>query len=63
MIIDSSDTKTGGNLGCCDHTLVEFVVLSNMGQAKRKAGTMNFRKAEFRLVKELVNRIPWSYSY
>lgn len=56
MIIDISDTKTGGNLGYCDHALVEFVVLMNRGQAKRKAGTLNFRKTKFQLVEELVNR-------
>lgn len=61
MIIDISDTKTGGNLGCCEHALVEFVVQRDMGQAKRKFGTLDFRRAKFQLVKELVKRIPWSW--
>lgn len=61
MIIDISDTKTEGNLGCSDHTLVAFVVLMGIDEAKGKVGILNFRKAKFQLVKELVNRTPQSY--
>ncbi|KAK4827894.1 hypothetical protein QYF61_022317 [Mycteria americana] len=53
------DIKTGGSLGCSDHALVEFAVLRDMGQAESKARTLNFRKANFQLFKELVNRTPW----
>ena len=53
------DVKTGGSLGCSDHALVEFAVLRDMGQAKSKVRTLNFRKAKFQLFKELVNRTPW----
>ncbi|KFM02997.1 hypothetical protein AS27_15497, partial [Aptenodytes forsteri] len=31
----------------------------DMGQAKSKVRTLNFRKAKFQLLKELVNRTPW----
>ncbi|KFP48026.1 hypothetical protein N323_07381, partial [Cathartes aura] len=31
----------------------------DMGQAKSKVRTLNFRKANFQLFKELVNRTPW----
>ncbi|KAK4816288.1 hypothetical protein QYF61_014586 [Mycteria americana] len=31
-----SDIKTGGSLGCSDHTLVEFTVLRDMGQSKKE---------------------------
>ncbi|KAK4828824.1 hypothetical protein QYF61_000881 [Mycteria americana] len=53
-----SDVKIGGSLGCSDHALVEFAVLRDMGQAKSKVRTLNFRKANFQLFKELVNRTP-----
>jgi len=52
------NVKTGGTLGCSDHALVEFTVLRNMGRAKRKVRTLNFRKVKFQLFKELVNRTP-----
>jgi len=54
-----SDIKTGGSLGCSDHTLVEFAGLRDKGQAKSKVRTLNFRKASFQLFKELVSRTPW----
>jgi len=38
---------------------VEFTVLRDVGQAKNKVRTLNFRKANFQLFKELVNRTPW----
>ena len=50
--------KTGGSLGCSDHVLVEFAVLRDVGQAKSKVRTLNFRKAKFQLFKDLVNRTP-----
>ena len=63
MVTNSSelirDAKIGGSLGCSDHALVEFAVLRDMGQAKSKVRTLNFRKANFQLFKELVNRTPW----
>ncbi|GAB0190086.1 ras GTPase-activating protein 1-like [Grus japonensis] len=53
------DVKIGGSLGCSGHALVELAVLRDMGQAKSKARTLNFRKAKLQLFKELVNRSPW----
>ena len=46
------DVRIGGSLGCSDHALVEFAVLRDMGQAKSKVRTLNFRKAKFQLFKE-----------
>jgi len=53
-----SGVKIGGYLGCSDHALVEFTVLSDMGQAKCEVRTLNFRKANFQLFREFVNRTP-----
>jgi len=53
------DIKIGGSLGCSDHALVEFTVLRDMGKARSIVRTLNFRKANFWLFKELVSRTPW----
>ena len=52
------DVMTGGSLGCSDHALVDFAVLRHVGQAKSKVRTLNFKKANCRLFKELVRRTP-----
>ncbi|OPJ66597.1 hypothetical protein AV530_016623 [Patagioenas fasciata monilis] len=53
------DIKIGDSLGCTDHVFMEFSVLRDVGQEKSKVRTLNFRKANFQLFKELVNRTPW----
>ncbi|PKU32688.1 nedd4-binding protein 2-like 2 [Limosa lapponica baueri] len=53
------DVKTGGSLGCSDHALVEFTVLRDTCQTRGIVRTLNFRKANLQLFKELVNRTPW----
>ena len=52
------DVKTGGRLGCSEHALVEFTLLRNMGKARSVIRTLNFRKANFQIFKELVSRTP-----
>ena len=52
------DVKTGGSLGCSDHALLEFLILKNVGLAKSSARTLCFRRANFRLLKELLSGIP-----
>lgn len=49
----------GGSLGCSDHALVEFVILRNTGLTKSRTRTLCFRRANFRLLKELLDEIPW----
>ena len=53
------DVRIGGSLGCSDHALVEVTVRRGKGQVKRIVRTLNFRKANFQLFKELINRTPW----
>lgn len=45
-------------MGCSDHALVKFVISRNMSLAKSEARTLSFRKANFRLFKELLDKIP-----
>jgi len=54
-----SDIKTGGSLGCSGHALVEFTDLRDMGKARSIVRTLNFRKGNFQIFKELVSRTPW----
>ena len=53
------DIRIGGRLGCSDHALVEFLILKNASLAKSRARTLCFRRADFRLRKELLSGIPW----
>ena len=53
------EVKTGGSLVCSDQALVEFVIVKNAGLAKSRARTLCFRRADFRLRKELLSGIPW----
>ena len=55
----NSESEIGGILDCSDHALMEFAILRDMGQAKSKFRTLNFRKVKFQLLKELVNRTFW----
>ena len=53
------DMGIRGCLGCSDHAMVEFTLWRDMKQLKSKFRKLNFRKANFQLVGELVNKIPW----
>ncbi|GAB0204051.1 hypothetical protein GRJ2_002870700 [Grus japonensis] len=53
------EVKIGGSLGCSDHALVEFTILRDMGQVKSRVRTLNFRRANIQLFKELVDETPW----
>ena len=53
------DVKIGGSLGCSDHALVEFVIWRNAGLAKSRVCTLNFRRANFWLLKKLLSGILW----
>ena len=53
------DIRFGHCLGCSDCAIVEFTLSSYMRQSKSKIRKLNFRKANFQLFRELVNRTPW----
>jgi len=54
-----SGIKTGGSLGCSDHLLVELTALRDVGMVRSIVRTLNFRKANVQIFKELVSRTPW----
>ena len=55
----SREVKIGGNPGCSDHALVEFVIWRNAGLAESRVRTLNFGRASFQLLKELLDEISW----
>lgn len=54
--------KIGGSLGCRDFALVEFVIWRNVGLATSRIRTPNFGRANFQLLKELLDGISWEVS-
>ncbi|GAB0204057.1 hypothetical protein GRJ2_002871300 [Grus japonensis] len=53
------DVKLGGSLGCSDHEMVEFRILRGRSRAISRITTLDFRRANFGLCKDLLGRIPW----
>jgi len=53
------DVKTGGSLDCSDHEMVEFRILSGRSRAISRIKTLDFRRANCGLFKELLGGIQW----
>ncbi|GAB0208651.1 hypothetical protein GRJ2_003330800 [Grus japonensis] len=53
------DVKLKGSLGCSDHEMVEFKILRAVRRAHSKLTTLDFRRADFGLFRDLLGRIPW----
>ncbi|GAB0205898.1 mitochondrial enolase superfamily member 1 [Grus japonensis] len=53
------DVKLKGSLGCSDHEMVEFRILRAARRAHSKLNTLDFRRADFGLFRDLLGRIPW----
>ncbi|GAB0210350.1 mitochondrial enolase superfamily member 1 [Grus japonensis] len=53
------DVKLKGSLGCSDHEMVEFRILRAARRARSKLTTLDFRRADFGLFRDLLGRIPW----
>ncbi|GAB0209810.1 mitochondrial enolase superfamily member 1 [Grus japonensis] len=53
------DVKLKGSLGCSDHEMVEFRVLRAARRVHSKVTTLDFRRADFGLFRDLLGRIPW----
>jgi len=54
------DVKAGGRLGCSDHEMVEFRILCGGSRAISKIKTLDLRRANFALFRELLGGIPWA---
>jgi len=53
------DVKAGGRLGCSDHEMVEFSFLRGGSKVTCRIKTLDLRKDNFGLFKELLGGIPW----
>jgi len=52
------DVKAGGSLGCSDHDMVEFRILHGGSRTISRITTLDFRRANFGLYKDLLGGIP-----
>jgi len=53
------NVKLKGNLGCSDHEMVAFEILMAARRAHSKLATLDFRRADFGLSRDLTGRVPW----
>ncbi|KAM9590815.1 uncharacterized protein ACIBXB_005869 [Morphnus guianensis] len=53
------NVKLKGSLGCSDHEMVEFKNLRAARRAHSKLTTLDFRRADFGLFRDLLGRVPW----
>ncbi|PKU33078.1 glycerol kinase [Limosa lapponica baueri] len=53
------NVKIRGSLGCSDHEMMEFKTLKAARRAHSKLTTLNFRRADFGLFRDLLGRVPW----
>jgi len=49
--------KLKGSLGCSDHRMVEFKILRASKRMHSKLATLDFRRADFDLFRELFSRV------
>ncbi|GAB0209472.1 hypothetical protein GRJ2_003414300 [Grus japonensis] len=53
------NVKLNGSLGCSDHEMVEFKILRTARKVHSKLTTLDFRRADFGLFRDLLGRMPW----
>ncbi|GAB0186660.1 hypothetical protein GRJ2_001131300 [Grus japonensis] len=53
------NVKLKGTLGCSDHKMVEFKILRAARRANSKLTTLDFRRTDFGLFRDLLGRVPW----
>jgi len=51
--------KVGGSLGSSDHEMTEFRILRGGSRAVSRIKSLDFRRANFDLFKDLLGGIPW----
>jgi len=51
--------KVKGSLGCSDHEVVDFKILRAARRVRSKLATLDFWRADFGLLRDLLGRIPW----
>ena len=51
--------KIKGSLGCSDHEKVEFKILRAARRVHSKLTTLDFRRADFGLLRDLLGEVTW----
>ena len=54
------DVRVGCGLGCSDHEMVEYRILCGRSRAMSWVTTLDFKRANFILFKDLLGGIPWA---
>ena len=52
------NVKLQGSLGCSDHEMVEFKFLRAERRVHNKLSTLDFRRADFGIFRDLLGRVP-----
>ncbi|PKU31806.1 dtw domain-containing protein 2 [Limosa lapponica baueri] len=53
------NVKLKGSLGCSGHEMVEFKILRAARRVCSKLTTLDFRRADFGLLRDLIGRVTW----
>jgi len=53
------NVKLNGSLGCSDHEMVDFKILRAARRTHSKLTTLDFRRADFGLFRDLFGRVLW----
>jgi len=53
------NVKVKGSLGCSNHEMVAFKILRAARRVCSKLATLDFRRADFGLLRDLLGRVPW----
>ncbi|KAK4826886.1 hypothetical protein QYF61_012074 [Mycteria americana] len=53
------DVMVGGCLGQSDHEMIEFSILGEVRRGVSRTATLDFQRADFGLLRRLVDRVPW----
>ncbi|GAB0185298.1 hypothetical protein GRJ2_000995100 [Grus japonensis] len=53
------NVKLKGSLGCSDHEMVELKILRAVRRVHSKLTTLDFRRADFGLLRDLLGGVPW----
>ncbi|PKU32130.1 dtw domain-containing protein 2 [Limosa lapponica baueri] len=53
------NVKFKGSLGCSDHEMVEFKIHRAVRRVCSKLATLDFRRADFDLLRDLIGKVEW----
>jgi len=53
------NVRLKGSLGCSGHEMVEFKILRATRRVRSKLTTLDFRRADFGLFRNLLSRVLW----